>query len=211
MKAIGTFNFVFNLLILDEVFGITKLLSTYLQTIDISISSAHNHIVAVLASIKEMRSEEQFEKYWSAANDICENLGLEGPELPRRRKVPARLGGGSAQPSYEDVHHYYMVASFYPLLDVITGRFEERFSENDLEIIQSLEKLLLADSLTSDTLANLETVAVFYGLDFDDLKAEVRVFTNHIKEKEKSGDQLDTMASRNNCYWMEKNLLMYFH
>ena len=56
--------------------------------------------------------------------------------------------------------------------------------------------MLFANSLTSDTLANLETVAAFYGLDFDDLKAEVRVFINQIKEKEKSGDQLDTMASK---------------
>ena len=38
------------------------------------------------------------------ANDICENLGLEGPELPWQRKVPARLDGGSAQPSYIDAH-----------------------------------------------------------------------------------------------------------
>ena len=50
LNSICTFDFVFNLVILDEVFNTTKILSKYLQYINLSICAAHSNISAVQES-----------------------------------------------------------------------------------------------------------------------------------------------------------------
>ena len=100
--------------------------------------------------------------------------------------MPLRLGGGEAQPVYRNVEHYYQVTSFYPLLDVIISQLEERFSENDMMIVQNMETVLLADNISSVSQTALEQVSQFYDLDKDNLKAELRVYTNLMKQKEKT-------------------------
>lgn len=119
LNSIRTFDFVFNLVILDEVFNTTKILSKYLQYIDLSICAAHSKVNAVQKSLREMRTDAEFQKHWQEALELSNKLELEAPHLPRQRRVPSRLGGGEAQPVYRNVEHFYQVTSFYPLLDVI--------------------------------------------------------------------------------------------
>ena len=70
------------------------------------------------------------------------------------------------------------MTSFYPLLDVIVGQLKERFGENDMAIVQNVETVLLADSISNVSQTALEQVSHFYDLDKGNLKAELRVFTN---------------------------------
>ena len=125
LNSICTFDFVFNLVILDEVFNTTKILSKYLQYVDLSICAARSKVSAVQKSLREMRSDAEFQKYCKEAVEISNKLELEAPNLPRQRRVPSRLGGGEAQPVYRNVEYYYQVTSFYPLLDVIVGQLKE--------------------------------------------------------------------------------------
>ena len=106
----------------------------------------------------EMRSDAKFQTYWKEAIEISSKSELEAPHLPRQRRVPSRVGGGEAQPVYRNVEHYYQVTSFYPLLDVIVSQLKERFSENDMAIVQNVETLLLADNISSVSQAALEQV-----------------------------------------------------
>lgn len=156
-----------------------------MQYINLSICTAHSKISAVQESLREMRSDTEFQKYWKEAVEISKKLELEDPHLPRQRRVPSRLGGGEIQPVYRNVEHYYQVTSFYPLLDVIISQLEERFTENDMIIVQNMEAVLLADSISSVSQAALEQVSQFYNLDKDNLKAELRIYTNLMKQKEK--------------------------
>ena len=135
-------------------------------------------------SLREMRSDTEFQKYWKEAVEISSKLEFGGPHLPRLRRVPSRLGGGEVQPTYRNVEHYYQVTSFYPLLDVIISQLEERFSENDMMIVECIEALLSANSISCVSQAALEQVSRFYGLDKDNFKAELRVYINLMKQKE---------------------------
>ena len=132
-----------------------------------------------------MRSDTEFQKYWKKAEEISRKLELEAPHLPRQRRVPSRLGGGEVQPVYRNVEHYYQVTSFYPLLDVIISQLKERFSENDMMIVQNTETVLLADNISSVSQTALEQISQFYDLDKNNLKAELRVYINLMKQKEK--------------------------
>ena len=54
-----------------------------------------------------------------------------------------------------------------------------------MAIVQNVETVLLADSISNVSQTALEQVSQFYDLDIDNLKAELKVFTNLLKEKEK--------------------------
>jgi len=69
------------------------------------------------------------------------------------------------QPAYMNVEHYYQLTSYYPLLDIIIGQLQERFSENDMDILQNVEKVLLADT-NGISQEVLKDVARFYEFDF---------------------------------------------
>ena len=79
---------------------------------------------------RSMRTEEAFEAIYQAAVSTA-NADSEGrvsePELPRRRKVPARLGGGEdyadADPRSLFRRHYY------ELLDLLDGQLGARFDQ----------------------------------------------------------------------------------
>ena len=156
-----------------------------MQYIDLSICAACSKVNAVQKSLREMRTDAEFQKHWQEALELSNKLKLEAPHLSRQRRVPSRLRGSEAQPVYGNVKPFYQVTSFYPLLDVIINQLKEQFSENDMEIIQNVEAVLLADNITSVSKTALEQVSQFYDLDKDNLKAELRVFTNLLKEKEK--------------------------
>ena len=67
LNSIRTFDFAFNLVILDEVFNNTKILSKYLQYIDLSICTARSKVNAVQKSLREMRTDAEFQKHWQEA------------------------------------------------------------------------------------------------------------------------------------------------
>ena len=108
LKAISNFDFVFNLYVMEAVFGTTNILSKYLQSVSISLSLALEKVKAVLLSLKD-----------TAALDTCTKLGFDDHCMPRQRKVLTRVGGGDASPSYRNARHYYQISYFYSLLDVL--------------------------------------------------------------------------------------------
>ena len=84
---------------------------------------------------------------------------------------------------------------------------EERFSENNLDIIESMEQIVKATSVSSVPQAAFQSVSDLYSLDQDDLKAELRVFINVIKEKQKeTGEELSRVTERVKVLTMEGGL-----
>jgi len=77
-------------------------------------------------------------------------------------------------------------------LIVIVGR--DRFSENDMEILQNVEKVLLADT-TGISEEVLKDVSRFYELDHDNLKAEVRIFSILAEQMEKK-DEISSLLGQ---------------
>ena len=159
-----------------------------------SVCAAWCKVNAVEKSLKEMRTDEEFKKFWKEAEEIWNKFELDAPQLPRQRRIPLKLGGGETQPTYRNVEQYYQLTSYYPLLDTIIGQLQESFSENDIDTVQNVEKLLLADS-RGVSQAILEHIARFYELDQDNLKAELRVFGNLVKEIERE-EAIDTLPEQ---------------
>ena len=70
-----------------------------MQYVDLSICAARSKVSAVQKSLREMRSDAEFQKYWKEAVEISNKLELEAPNLPRQRRVPSRLGGSEGKTS----------------------------------------------------------------------------------------------------------------
>ena len=184
LKAISTFDFVFNLYILDVVFNTTNILSKYLQSVNVSICSALESTHAVLQSLKDMRNEEEFEKFWKEATDTCNKLNLPDPCLPRQRRIPAKQGGGRRRSKFYIYQCEALLSNQLFLSSFRYINFSNGTSENDLSIARDVEEILVAQSLLSVSDAAIKRVSSFYGFDEDDIKAELRVFTNLVKDKE---------------------------
>jgi len=137
-------------------------------------------VSAVEKTLKDMRTDAEFQTFWERAEEISNQLEFEAPHLPQQRRVPLRLGRGETQPTYRNVEHYHQVTNFYPILDTVIGQIQERFSENVIGVIQNIEKVLLADSEGVSQVI-LKDVANYYDIDQGNLKVELRVFANLVK------------------------------
>ena len=64
--------------------------------------------------------------------------------------------------------------------------------------MRDVEVILTSSSVSSVSMEVIKNVATFYGFDEDDIKAELRVFTNLVKEKVFSDDldQSSNMISK---------------
>ena len=63
LNSICTFDFIFNLVVLNEVFSIAKMLSKYLQYSNLSVCAAQRKVNAVEKSFKKMRTDAEFKKF----------------------------------------------------------------------------------------------------------------------------------------------------
>ena len=73
---------------------------------------------------------------------------------------------------------------------------EERLTENDLGIVRDMEKLLTAETFSSISEMSISNIASFYNFNPDDLKAELRVFCNLVKDCEQSIHQKHIIQDR---------------
>ena len=61
------------------LFSMSNLLSKYLQSVAISISLALEKVSAVCQSLKDMKSDSEFDTFWQKSTDICTKLNPEEP------------------------------------------------------------------------------------------------------------------------------------
>ena len=141
LNTIKTFDFLFHLLIMNEIYLITTILSKYLQGSNISLTSALIQVRLTIETLKRFRTELKFEEFWSKTLSICESNDIDEPKENRKRKTPAKLGGGSVTPNTFSIKDSYRVNSFYAVLDQITMAIDNRFDENNVSVVVLCKKL----------------------------------------------------------------------
>jgi len=94
LKSIQTFEFIFSLILLEDVLLKTNVLSKYLQSTTLNYGLVSQMVEETIKSFEELRTDENFQKVWDKAAIISENNGFSKPNLPRIKSVPLKLGGG---------------------------------------------------------------------------------------------------------------------
>ena len=143
LQSVATFSFFLIVCWLDEIFCVINVLSQYLQGENVTFSQVKTCTTSILVTLDQYRCDDHFDRLWGLALEKQSELNLEPPQLPRRHRVPRRVDDGRTEgEQYESVKVYYR-KSYYTMLDILIFELKERFSENQLSILLSLESLLL--------------------------------------------------------------------
>ena len=174
LKVVQTFDFVFHIHLMSEVFLITNILSKYLQKSDLSLTQALIQVKITIDSLESLKNEEEFNRIWRETMNICEINSIDEPGERRRRKIPARFGGGDIVSTTLSIKDSYRVNSFDSVFDVIISSIKQRFDENNIKVIILSEKLFLTNLFLNDD--ELKYIVYFYNLNYDQLRSEQRLY-----------------------------------
>jgi len=117
----------------------------------------------------------------------------------RKKVVPVKLGGGLKQPQNLSIKDHYKINIYFKVLGMIINYMNARFKENDIHILNSMQDIILDESIKS---TSFQDISKMYGFNEDGLKSETMIFNrmyknsnieNNIKSKInfiKSGDHI---------------------
>lgn len=180
MNNILNFEFIFCLLFLKNIFEQTHILSKYLQSPSINFSTAKNMCNSTLDILKELRSDMKFEYKWNEVIEMVDKYQVEHPKLKRKKSIPLKLGGGETQSNSILVKDNYRITIYFKVLDVIIQEMENRFKENQMDIISGLSEIFMSEEPTEDL---LKLVSDTYNFNTHDLKTELEIFNRMFNQK----------------------------
>lgn len=179
LNCIYNFEFIFCLFSLKSVLEQTNILSKYLQSPSVNYATVKEMSNKTYNTLQDLRSDESFNRCWKSSQDLVKNNRFLPPKLPRNRKIPnKKLGGGDVFPEFHDEKSYYRISIYFPILDIVMKEIKDRFDENDLTILNSLLDILTKESPNQSLIQEL---CEFYGLNEDDLTAELKIFNKMFK------------------------------
>ena len=158
LTHVRTFGFIFILDLLVKGLPITKRQSDQLQDDSLDLAAAVELVDSVLSSIRSSRSDKEWERTWKASVDLAERLGIAVVDVRRKGKKrnSQRLltdmvvldttgrrdvaGDDSIEENEEaTTKHYYRAHVYNPVIDSWVGELQRRFSEENREIMNSIQ------------------------------------------------------------------------
>eukprot|EP00794_Sanderia_malayensis_P015569 gene15569-17145_t len=156
LTQLNSFEFVLKLMILKEVFEISKYASEYLQRADMDMVTAVDAVQTLIRRITSPRDEKHFDELVCKAKlhaSKCNVNNTFNEASKRRRRLPERLGDGQtlldatfshsiATPSessqsvtaVDNFRHVF----YYPFLDLMLNELGKRFSVESCEVMMQL-------------------------------------------------------------------------
>ena len=143
-------------------------LSKTLQHTFMSASEGQSVSAMTVATLKLMRSDEQFDMFWALVTARAKELDIGEPVLPRKRKRPGRYEDGQAQPYFPSTPKSLYQTVYLNALDAIIACIEARFDQPGYLILRQLESLLIKAVNKEDFSSELESVSRFYDTEIDE-------------------------------------------
>ena len=165
-----------------RLFAITYAFATAIHRPTINVAEVLRRKREVLGELRVVR--EQFDVIFDSVVVESERMDLDEFQLPRKRRVPARIDSGRAEPvQFNDVRSLHR-AQFYEAVDVLVSTINWRLDEQSLHPTSTLEQLLTnasdrsVDSAVQDDL--LTSVITYHPhLDSRKLKGELLLLAEY--------------------------------
>ncbi|KAL4122041.1 hypothetical protein QTP88_014447 [Uroleucon formosanum] len=135
LKSINTFEFLFCIYFLKNIMLLTNVLSKYLQSSSIIYSNVQSMAKVTIQELCNMRCEESFNNTWNEVDILRKQYNVSSPILPRKQKIPAKLGGGLKEVENTIINKHYKINIYFAVLDNIINDMGERFEENNLYVL----------------------------------------------------------------------------
>ena len=90
-------------------------LSKTLQSPKLSASEGQRIATMTVKTLQSLRTDSNFDLFWTKAEAARQKLNVNEPELPRKRKLPRRFEDGNAEPEFssdckQNFHRQYFEA-----------------------------------------------------------------------------------------------------
>lgn len=189
--------FVLNLIVLEGLFGSAKRVSDILQSPELDFASANDLIQDLIDELKEKRCEKKMHCAWVEAQTLCQELeipyapttsSLTTP-TPRSRRMPKHLDdfvvdtttGVKESVSTEEKYRSHV---FFEVLARMGSELKRRFSDSATNIMKGVCAL---EPQSPDFLdcEKIRPMAINYGVQEDDLRAEVHALRRLVARKQK--------------------------
>ncbi|KAL4148283.1 hypothetical protein QTP88_002559 [Uroleucon formosanum] len=125
-----------------------------------------------------MRCEESFNNTWNDVDILRKQYNVSSPILPRKQKIPAKLGGGLKEVENTTINKHYKINIYFAVLDNIINDMGERFEENNLYVLNCMQDILLNDMPNNNSFKEINKM---YGFDEYNLKAETTILNRMYK------------------------------
>lgn len=133
------------------------------------MTAVEGQLVAYMTvkTLKLLRSDEQFELFWSTVNEKAKALEVSKPILPQKCKRLKRHEVGDASPEFPNSPKSFYKSVYFNSLDVIVACIQNRFDQPGYAILCQLEALLVKAVDKKDFSEELDSVCSFYQGEID--------------------------------------------
>ena len=211
--VMAKYSFLFGVMLAEKVFSMTDKLSRALQAKRVFAIEAKKYIAVTVYGLKDLRSDSKFDDFWSGVKEKAEELDVDEPVLPRRRKAPKHFDPASSTTHADNCPEDLYRRFYYEVIDTILGEIEHRFDSNSFELYGKIENILL--SATKGELASCDdmicdVVTHFNGdLEQNDLVRELVLLKNVITGCEITYDTLRANISEYQCVFPQVFKLLW--
>ena len=123
------FSFFFGAMLAIRILGQTDNLSKCLQQKTLSAAEGQESAKTVVAALKRERNDPGYKLFYDSVVEQMQALDVDEPELPRKRKGPARYD--SSEPFYPNSCEEMYKQIYFEAYDYTINGIEKRFNQPD--------------------------------------------------------------------------------
>ena len=165
-----SFRYLFGNMLAEKVLRHTDNLSRTLQHMSMSAAAGQEIARMTVATLQSIRNDESYELFWEEVTSTAEQVDVDEPLLPRRRRRPKRFDDGMSEGAHHDTPKDLYRQEYFQAFDAAIACINSRFDQPGYKIYNHLEQLLLKAARQEDYMPEFEAVCEFYN---DDLQPEL--------------------------------------
>ena len=180
-----SFNFFFGLVLGEMLLNHCDNLSKTLQNPHLSAAEGQTVADMTKRTLATLQAEDKFTLFWEKVRKMVAEVDVNDPQLPQKRKVPARYEIGNAPPEYHPTPEGYYRQIYCEALDLTIQAIESRFDQPGYRTYQCLQDLVFKAANNEDFSEQLQLVTSLYGSDIEApaLQTQLQILSVNVAEK----------------------------
>lgn len=210
-KASGFYNYmesfdcIFYLTMMIELFDRIEILNKELQKSDLCVIESYEKIEAVTDTLNASR-DSKFEIIWEKSVETVKNFDLEEPKIPRQRNIPKRFETSTNENHKFKTPQEYYRKLYFEVFDQLIVSLKTRFENDSARFFKLLEKFAIGQPV------NVDSIIEFYKFDFDKerLLSDREMFLQLLKRQNEGANNLREVADFLKKYEWSRGLIPEF-
>ena len=177
------FDFYFGVYLGEMILKHSDNLSRTLQKKDLSAAEGQHIASLVKATLQSIHSTDRFDSFWKVLTKKAEQLNIDEPILPRKRRAPRRIEIGESPAEFHTnvIEHYRVF--YFEALDLIIYCIDDRFNQPGYRMYSALETLLVKGCKQVECQDELNQVKKLYdkNINYDNIEVQFQTISQSIK------------------------------